>query len=261
MQPRMAIRKSSPGSLLVAPTSMHGMIMAAPLLLFAATNGHKAVVEMLLNGKADVNSGDGLGNTPLKAASAQNHKDIVEALLAHRADASVRDNYGMTPLFAAAAANGIEVARLLIADGADVNAKAYPAGLGLTPLHIAAASGSKDVAGLLLASKADPNARTSKGPGFLKQFFALLLSTGAITAAEARGTALGIHPTFLATEINGVTPLHIAAQNGRTDVAELLIANNAQINAKDGNGFTPFRCATKAGHQDTVDMLRNHGGR
>jgi ankyrin repeat protein len=41
-------------------------------------------------------------------------------------------------------------------------------------------------------------------------------------------------------DANGHTPLHYAALNGRKDVAELLLANQAEVNAKDGNYYTPL---------------------
>jgi ankyrin repeat protein len=38
---------------------------------------------------------------------------------------------------------------------------------------------------------------------------------------------------------NGWTPLHLAA-HGRKEMAELFLANKAEINAKDNNGSTPL---------------------
>ena len=45
-----------------------------------------------------------------------------------------------------------------------------------------------------------------------------------------------------AKDNNGVTPLHLAAFNGHKDVAELLLANKAEVNAKDNDGETPLHC-------------------
>jgi hypothetical protein len=38
----------------------------------------------------------------------------------------------------------------------------------------------------------------------------------------------------------GETPLHLAAKEHRKDVAELLLAKGAEVNAKDNEGYTPF---------------------
>ena len=44
-------------------------------------------------------------------------------------------------------------------------------------------------------------------------------------------------------DTNGTTPLHWAAINGHKDVASLLLANKAAVNAKDNSGNT--RCMTR----------------
>jgi len=54
-------------------------------------------------------------------------------------------------------------------------------------------------------------------------------------------------------------PLHLAAQEGHKDVAELLPANKADINAKNKSGNTPLRLAVVAVHKDVVELLLNKG--
>jgi len=43
-------------------------------------------------------------------------------------------------------------------------------------------------------------------------------------------------------------------------MAELLLANKADVNAKDNKGYTPLYYAADKGHQDVVELLRQHGG-
>jgi ankyrin repeat protein len=40
------------------------------------------------------------------------------------------------------------------------------------------------------------------------------------------------------------TPLHVAAQQGHKDVAELLLAKKAEVNARDKHGDTPLHVAS-----------------
>jgi ankyrin repeat protein len=56
------------------------------------------------------------------------------------------------------------------------------------------------------------------------------------------------------------TPLHKAAYGGCKDVAELLLANKAEVNAKDTDGETPLHMAGAEEHEDVAELLRQHGG-
>jgi len=56
-------------------------------------------------------------------------------------------------------------------------------------------------------------------------------------------------------ENNGVTPLHLAARKGFQAVAEVLLANRADANAKDNAGQTPLFSAVQGGQTKIVQML------
>ena len=51
------------------------------------------------------------------------------------------------------------------------------------------------------------------------------------------------------------TPLHIAAEFGHKDVAELLLANKADVEALAHGGWTPLLNAVFGGHKDMVELL------
>jgi len=53
----------------------------------------------------------------------------------------------------------------------------------------------------------------------------------------------------------GQTPLHVAAFNDHKDVAEFLLANKADVNAKAKNGSTPLHLAAAKGYKDIVELL------
>jgi ankyrin repeat protein len=62
-------------------------------------------------------------------------------------------------------------------------------------------------------------------------------------------------------KISGGTPLHIAADKGHKEIAELLIANGADVNAKDEGGKTPLDWAITSKQTETADLLRKHSGK
>ena len=57
--------------------------------------------------------------------------------------------------------------------------------------------------------------------------------------------------------IGGRTPLRFAAEQGHNEIAELLIAGSAEVNAKDNNGKTPLDYTDG----ETANLLRKHGGK
>ena len=60
---------------------------------------------------------------------------------------------------------------------------------------------------------------------------------------------------------DGCTPLHFAAANDRKEVAEMLIAAGADVNAKTKYGSTPLDWAIRFDETETGDLLRKHGGK
>ena len=55
------------------------------------------------------------------------------------------------------------------------------------------------------------------------------------------------------------TPLHAAASRGLKDIAELVIAKGADVNARAKNGATPVMLAAKAGRRETVALQKKTG--
>jgi ankyrin repeat protein len=65
------------------------------------------------------------------------------------------------------------------------------------------------------------------------------------------------HPelVFDKGEVEGETVLHAAADGGNKEIAELLLANKADVNAKDRGGETPLHAAAHAGSKDVAEVL------
>ena len=60
---------------------------------------------------------------------------------------------------------------------------------------------------------------------------------------------------------DGTTPLHQAVFSGYKEMAEMLIAKGADVNAKDKHGETPLNWAIDYNQADLADLLRKHGGK
>ena len=61
------------------------------------------------------------------------------------------------------------------------------------------------------------------------------------------------------------TPLHYAVQTDQKEIIELLIAKGADVNAKNNNGRTPLDIATNPENlfktEEFIELLRKHGGK
>jgi ankyrin repeat protein len=69
-------------------------------------------------------------------------------------------------------------------------------------------------------------------------------------------------PTLIHRRDEDGTPLHHAAVGGHTKVAEYLLANGADVNAKGGMvGWTPLKIAVQwMEGKEVAELLRKHGG-
>jgi DUF1680 family protein/ankyrin repeat protein len=179
-------------------------------LHYAAEDGHKEIVELLLANGADVNIGERYYNrTAAEFAMGRDHKEIVELLISKGANIS--------PLNLTLYMKEEAKAKELIEGGADVN---RPTSYGTTPLHRAVEGGLKDIVELLIAKGADVNSRDNWDWTPLhsavyghNEIVELLIAKGADTTARDGG---------------GRTPLWYAEKRGHTEIVELLRKHRAK---------------------------------
>ncbi|KAN0137681.1 Ankyrin repeat-containing domain protein [Lactarius tabidus] len=260
-------------------------------LHFTASEGHLEVARMLLRLKADVNSQNDEGLTPLQRASQvrrEGQQDIMRLLLDHGANVDMRDNSGNTALHFAVSEGHPDIMRLLLDCDANVNMRDIS---GNTALHVAASEGHLEVARILLKLGANVNSQNDMGltplqrasQGWRKgqrDIIRLLLDHGANlnTYNKYRNTPLHFAASEghleaarflleLGTDVNsqndkGLTPLHRASQvqrEGKSDIVRLLLDHGANVNVYDKRKNTPLHFAASEGHLEVARMLLELG--
>ncbi|PLB53433.1 ankyrin, partial [Aspergillus steynii IBT 23096] len=55
------------------------------------------------------------------------------------------------------------------------------------------------------------------------------------------------------------TALHLAARTGHYNIAELLVKEGANLEARDNDGWVPLYGAAIEGHTHIVELLLAHG--
>ena len=175
--------------------------LAGATALFVAVDADRTeVAKRLIERGADVSLAGRGGVTPVSAASYRGNDGLVEALLAGGADDRAADDTGKPPIVYAAAAARFDVVTRLLARNVDINTR-YPNDLTL----------------LMWACGPDEAAPEPQALKIVQQ----LLDAGAhIDDRDARGR----------------TALMIAAEGGRSTIANLLLARGADPALKDKAG-------------------------
>ena len=145
---------------------------------------------------------------------------------------------------------------------------------GNTALHAATRSGSADVVKLLLDRGSDPNKKNHRGSSALHVACFLASVRNEMPSPPAGDDLdpyLKIGAILLCNyrveidtcDVNGYTPLHIAAQRGCDEMVKLLIDSGASLTAKTGidskgrGARTPAGMAVFGAQNSTVKILED----
>ncbi|CAK6981970.1 ankyrin-2-like, partial [Scomber scombrus] len=247
-------------------------------LHLAAKEGHKDLVEELVERGAHVDSATKKGNTALHIASLAGQKEVVRLLVKRGADVNAQSQNGFTPLYMASQENHLEVVRYLLENEGNQSIATED---GFTPLAISLQQGHNSVVSLLLEHDTkgkvrlpalhiaarkddtksaalllqnDHNADVQSKSGFTPLHIAAHYgNVNVSTLLLNRGAAVDF------TARNGITPLHVASKRGNTNMVALLLDRGAQIDAKTRDGLTPLHCAARSGHDPAVELLLERG--
>jgi ankyrin repeat protein len=215
-------------------------------------------------------------------AVSQHQSAVTEELVRHGADVNARSKTGFTALMFAAQQGDTESARILL--NANENPNEVLPKSGATPLIIASSIGNPDVATLLLDKGANPNVVDANGFTALHHavrdsdygidpatkatavtVVKTLLAHGANpnarlkideekAAAERKANAGGVGArakrtamTITEIELNGATPVALAAEVNNLEAVKALVNAGADPLLATETGTTPLMLASGAG--------------
>jgi ankyrin repeat protein len=258
------------------PVDDGGRTMLMEVLAFAGGAQWLEIVTLLIRAGADVNRRE-RGGRPVwdfAPTSGPSCVEIWSALVQAGLDVNSRGVKSETPLIRVCAVYTPDhstvrsIVKLLLEAGAAVNDVDQYQG---TPLREAAGIGHTEVVKVLLEAGADPNMLGSGGRGPLHEaaihahasVVQVLLRAGAHVEATMSGSRVRSFPVFTSgyVDVEGMTPLMVAAEGGHFDVVRLLVDAGADVNRRDSSGFTPLMGAARTGHAGMVRFLLARGAR
>ena len=220
------------------------------------------------------------GKTTLMLAVEHGRFKLVQTLIEiNYKMVNMPDNHGTTPLQASFASRVFSITKVLVEYGADVNAPGY---CGTYPLHDCIQTGDIDFPNLLLSHGAHINVREpfhEQTPlmwactAGLPDFVHLYIMQGAnIMEQDDNGWAAGHHAAYNGNwemydplhfgdydfdfpDFQGRSPLHVAAEYGRTDFAKSLLLGCCNVHMQDSEGNQPSHIAARDNKMETLRMI------
>ncbi|MCJ1470763.1 hypothetical protein MMC07_009410 [Pseudocyphellaria aurata] len=251
--------------------------LLADAMQLAVSVGQLRILESLI----EIDTGPSIdellpsGRTLLIAAIIAGNHQIVEWLLLHGADPETMCATEMTPLVRAVNARDQGVVQLLLHGKALIDARTWDR----TPLHFAVDNGDRDMVELLLRNHADIEASCPRD--FSQKTYTpsadlrKSVTVGSTTEVEPYCTPLfraSINADDMMVELllgrgadpeaknsGQATALICAAEEQFEEIVELLLKNNASVNAKDQWGWTPLhRAQVKQDDERVTRILLNY---
>ncbi|KKY18431.1 putative ankyrin repeat protein [Phaeomoniella chlamydospora] len=212
-----------------------------------ALRGLLRIIQPLLDAGAEVDSQDGLGNTPLHIAASRGESDMVAALISAGANCEAKTAAGCTPLHLAVLFRQEEVVGTLLHHGAKVDTALFPSTTSphATPSSVSAFT-SENESGPLIPPLQQPTVLHLSATNGDNRILSLLLLPAFKADIEA--------PTA-----DGRTPLHTAVLAGQISSVTLLLEKGANIDGRDVHGRTALSFAAGMGAMDQAPKpLRRH---
>lgn len=261
----------------VCYVSLLSMFVGCTSLMDAVIDGDLETAREMIDEGSEVDERDHYERTPLMLASLHGNTDLVELLVERGAVVDEKDRFGDTPLIKAAKRDQTTVAVFLIQQGADVHARGV---FGQSAFRYALESSSGSLVESLIDRGVDLNATwdTSYEATWLDEenvgLVAFALDDGyrdenpsdttpllwALDEGkmEIAGMLMEKGASPLARNVEGKTALMAGARTGDLQFLERLINRGADVNAQDTDGQTVLQYV---GREDVLTFLFDRGAR
>ncbi|XP_054166448.1 poly [ADP-ribose] polymerase tankyrase-2-like [Oppia nitens] len=243
------------------------------LLHLASGYNRINVVKLLISRGADCHAQDKGGLVPLHNSSSYGHFDVCEILIKAGASVSATDHWQFTPLHEAASKMRVEVCSLLLSHGADPylpNCHGKTA-IDMSPTRELQERIAYEYKGHCLLDAIlqgeitkvkkclTPEITNFKHPftGDSPLHYAVLCSH----SKRKQICEFLIRKNANLNEKNKdfLAPIHLAADNSKFDVLELLLKNGSKVNILDGLGQTALHRCARDGNIGAVQTLLSYG--
>lgn len=210
----------------------------------ACHNGHLEVAKCILSSKAAIDIPDLQGQTPLHLAMKNSHQSLVMLLIQNEANVNARDGASQTPLHIGAIKGNLAMCRHLLEEGAQIDSREAQA---KTPLQFACEAGHCALVQMMLGQPTLVPTSIS----FLSAFF------GAVEAGQVRIAECFFSSGLKLQDLrkDAFKPIILAAKSGSPTMVDLMVQENADVNAKDENGWNAVHFASYYGHYQAVERL------
>ncbi|XP_055543762.1 uncharacterized protein LOC129729275 [Wyeomyia smithii] len=213
-------------------------------LLVAFEFGHSDAVDALIERDKNINAADSEGWTALHYVAKQGKVETIKKLLTTEANVDAITKNGKTALLVAFEFGHSDAVDALIERDKNINAADSE---GWTALHYVAIQGKVETIKKLLTTGANVDATTKNG------------DTPLIVAVKSRCSDALLIDALLerdkninATNSEGWTALHYAAEQGKVETIKKLLTTGANVDATTKNGDTPLIVAVKSRCSDAL---------
>ncbi|KAF8771629.1 Ankyrin-3 like protein [Argiope bruennichi] len=232
-------------------------------LHFAAEKGHLGTVKLLLDREAEINAQDGNGDTALHLSSRKEHKEVVRLLIKRKADILIHDKTDTFPLeiIVKKGMTDLLIKEKIVVDFSYTN--------DISPFHFAAYYGDINFVKYCVDNGFSENNR---------KILELLIKRGADLSTEKERSLflsavtnghedivdffLSRNPNILTANANkDEYPLHRAVIFGHVSVVKKMLdkGKKDEMNLMDKNFKTPLLIAVEKDHCEVAQLLVSKG--